>query len=396
MLVFRQFFSAFRGPRYATASASASASATESRQSMLGELLVGDEDSSFDGRGAGGSAAGGQATKPLNLALQGGGAHGAFTWGVLDRLLEDGRCRFGSVSGTSAGAMNAVLLAGGLMEGGADAARAKLEAFWRGISEAARFSPLRSGDAFGESRSASASHVWFDVMTRLMSPYQFNPMDYNPLRDLLDRSVDFKRLRKRSPVQLFISATDVADGKTKVFNTGEMSTEAVLASACLPHIHQAVKVGRRYYWDGGYSSNPSLMPLVRDGVAADTLLVQINPISENTVPTDAQEIAARISRIVFNEPLRREIELIGHCREVANEGIAFGGRLRRRIRRHRFHHIEAGGYTENLGHGSKMSPDWRMLSHLFECGRNAAETWLDSHFASVGRRATVDLSKKFS
>lgn len=371
--------------------------AEEPRRSFFGGLFVGDEAGSYEDVDDPRPAFGGLSTKPLNLALQGGGAHGAFTWGVLDRLLEDGRCAFGSVSGTSAGAMNAAILAAGLMEGGTQGARAKLEAFWRGISEAARFSPLRSGgDALAENRSNSASHVWFDVMTRLMSPYQFNPMDYNPLRDLLESSIDFKRLRRNSPLQLFISATDVADGKTRVFETGELSADAVLASACLPQIHQAVKVGRRHYWDGGYSSNPSLMPLVRDGIAADTLLVQINPITESAVPTSAQEIAARINRIVFNEPLRREVELIAHCREVANEGLSIGGRLRRRVREHRFHHIEAGSYTEKLCPNSKMTPDWKMLSHLFECGRDAADAWLKSHYGSVGRCATVDLSSKFA
>ena len=338
--------------------------------------------------------------RPLNLALQGGGAHGAFTWGVLDRLLEDGRGDVAAVSGTSAGAMNAVVLAAGLREGGAEEARARLESFWRGISEAARFSPLRSGSfqggAFGEARGASASHIWFDVMSRLMSPYQFNPMDFNPLRKLLEQHVDFKKLKRHSPVHLHLSATDVADGKTRVFETGEMSADAVLASACLPHIQQAVKIGDRHYWDGGYSANPALMPLVRDGVASDTLLVQINPISEVGVPTSAQDIAARISRIVFNEPLRREVELIEHCREVANEGVAFGGRLRRRIRNHRFHHIEAAPFTEKLDHGSKLNPDWGLLSHLRDCGRGAAEDWLKRHFTSVGRVSTVDLGKKFA
>ncbi len=390
MLVFRQLFSSYQDVR------DPGPPSAESRRTFLGGLLSGDNGLHVDDD-VRRPAALGQSTKPLNLALQGGGAHGAFTWGVLDRLLEDGRCAFGTVSGTSAGAMNAVVLAAGLMEGGPEAARAKLEAFWRGISAAARFSPLRSSSgAFGEGQAPSATQVWFDVMTRLMSPYQFNPTDFNPLRDLLEHSVDFQRLRKRSPIQLVISATDVANGKTKVFTTAELSTDAVLASACLPQIHQAVKVGRRHYWDGGYSANPPLMPLVRDGIAADTLLVQINPITDTTIPTNAQDIAARISRIVFNEPLRREVELIAHCREVANEGIAFGGRLRRRIREHRFHHIEAARYTEKLGHGSKMTPDWKMLSHLFECGRSAADAWLTEHATSVGRCQTVDLAARFA
>ena len=336
--------------------------------------------------------------KPLNLALQGGGAHGAFTWGVLDRLLEDGRFRFGAVSGTSAGAMNAVILAAGLLDGGRDGARARLEAFWRAVGEAARFSPLRSS-AFDRNGAAprrefSASHMAFDMMTRWLSPYQFNPLDYNPLRDLLERSVDFKRLRRESRLQLYLSATDVADGKTRVFRTAELSIEAVLASACLPQMHRAVKVGRRHYWDGGYSANPALMPLVRDG-AADTLLVQINPTSEAALPTTAQGIAGRVNRIVFNEPLRREIELIAHGRALATEGFSIGGRLRGRLRRHRFHHIEAAKYTEDLGEASKMSPDWTLLAHLRDCGRAAADGWLRKHYRSVGRRATVDLAAKF-
>jgi len=337
--------------------------------------------------------------KPLNLALQGGGAHGAFTWGVLDRLLEDDRPRFASVSGTSAGAMNAAVLAAGLMEDGRDGARAKLEAFWRGVSEAARLSPLARHplDLRGEAPggSWSTNHLAFDALTRYFSPYQLNPLDFNPLRDLLGELVDFKRLRRQSPLRLFIAATEVSSGEARIFETQEVLIDAVLASACLPHLHKAVKVGRRYYWDGGYSANPAILPLVRDGLAEDTLLVQIDPTREAALPTKAPEILGRLNRIVFNAPLRREIELIEQSRALAREGLTFGGRQRRRVARHRFHHIEAARVTADLDPVSKLTPDWDFVCHLRDGGRAAAEAWLQKYVAMVGRRSTVNLAAKF-
>lgn len=340
-----------------------------------------------------------RSAKLLNLALQGGGAHGAFTWGVLDRLLQDDRTRFASVSGTSAGAMNAAVLAAGLMEEGRDGARAKLEAFWRGVSEAARLSPLARhpldlrGDAQGG--SWSTNHLAFDAITRYFSPYQLNPLDFNPLRDLLGELVNFKRLRRQSPLRLFIAATEVSSGEARIFETSEISIDAVLASACLPHLHKAVKVGRRYYWDGGYSANPAILPLVHGGLAEDTLLVQIDPTREAALPTKAPEILGRLNRIVFNAPLRREIELIEQSRALASEGLTIGGRQRRRVARHRFHHIEAARVTAGLDPASKLTPDWDFVCHLREAGRDAAETWLQTHVAMVGRRSTVDLAAKF-
>ena len=337
--------------------------------------------------------------KPLNLALQGGGAHGAFTWGVLERLLEDDRPRFAGVSGTSAGAMNAVVLAAGLLEGGRDGARAKLEAFWRGVSEAARLSPLARHplDLTGEASGGgwSTNHFVFDAITRYFSPYQLNPLDFNPLRDLLGELVDFKRLRRQAPLRLFVAATEVSSGDARVFETPEISIDAVLASACLPHLHRAVKVGRRHYWDGGYSANPAILPLVRSGPAEDTLLVQIDPTRQTALPTKAPEILGRLNRIVFNAPLRREIELIEQSRLLAREGVAFGGRQRRRMARHRFHHIEAARVTADLDPVSKLTPDWGFVCHLRDAGREAAEAWLRKHFAMVGRRSTVDLAAKF-
>ncbi len=338
--------------------------------------------------------------KPLNLALQGGGAHGAFTWGVLDRLLEDGRFRFDGVSGTSAGAVNAVGFAAGLSEGGPEGARAKLETLWRAVSEKGQLSPLKSSlsalSQEGGGRNWSTSHVMFDLMTRVLSPYQLNPLDVNPLRDVLEEAIDFKRLRRTSPVSLHIAATDVANGAARIFTEKEISVDVVLASACLPQIHQAVKIGRRHYWDGGYSANPALLPLVRDCRAEDTLLVQIDPSTEKDLPTRSSEIFDRLNRVTFNAPLQREIEMIHMCREMAGEGFTFGSRRRGRFQRHRFHRIEAARYTRDLAPGSKMSPDWELLCYLRDSGRTAARNWVKKCFPEVGARSTVDLAEAFA
>lgn len=317
----------------------------------------------------------------LNLALQGGGAHGAFTWGVLDRLLEDGRLRFDGVSGTSAGAVNAVLLAAGLQEGGADAARAKLHGFWSKI-------PSIAG-------SSGASAPGLDLMTRLFSPYSLNPFDYNPLREHLKALVDFERLRAGSPLRLFVSATDVATGKRRVFRTPEVSLDAVLASTSLPHLHHAVKVGDSYYWDGGYSANPAVLPLICECLAEDTLIVQLLPALAPDLPVKAPEIVDRVGSIVFNAPLRSEIETIEQCRKLAGDGIVIGGRRHARFGRHRFHHIDATRHTAALAPGSRLSPEPALVSGLHQAGRATAEAWLDEHGDAVGRRSTIDLAATF-
>jgi NTE family protein len=348
-------------------------------------------------RGEDAPAAAGAARRPINLALQGGGAHGAFTWGVLDRLLEDGRFRFESVSGASAGAVNAVALAAGLAEGGAAAARSKLEAIWRGAIELARFSPLRSHPMSWLARTFdwSFGNTVLDLMTRLYSPNQLNPFDINPLRDLVARHVDFAAIAERRPVALWVAATDVATGLARLFSTKEMTLDVVIASASLPHLHQAVRIGDNYYWDGGFSANPPVVPLVEQSEADDTLIVQVNPDSDAAIPTTASEIAARVNRLTFNAPLRREIALIERCRALADDGLAFGGPLRRRYRDHRFHLIEGAAATAPLGEASKLTPNWGLVMRLKDAGRAAASDWLDRNFAALGRRSTVDLAAKF-
>jgi NTE family protein len=337
--------------------------------------------------------------KRINLALQGGGAHGAFTWGVLDRLLEDGRLSFDGVSGTSAGALNAVALASGLSDGGPAGARSKLEEMWRAVSEAARYSPLRplpfEPKLLEENTDMPIRYVGFDLMTRLFSPYQLNPLDFNPVRELLKRTIDFRRLRRSVQVRLFIAATDVATGNARIFATREISVDAVLASATLPQLQRAVSIGGRHYTDGGYCSNPPILVLVRQCRADDTLIIQLNPSRDAEVPTTAPDILARLSTIVFNAPLRREMEMIALARAVADEGFVRRGTMTSRLKRHRFHHIEATRITAKLGPVSKVQPDWDLLCYLRDSGRALAGAWLSKHYEAVGQHSTADLGGKF-
>jgi NTE family protein len=324
--------------------------------------------------------------KPLNLGLQGGGAHGAFTWGVLDALLEREEVAFDGVSGASAGAINAVALAAGFMEDGRAGARAKLAAVWEAIAgTTAALLPA----------AGLPTEAWLGIATRMVSPYQFNPFDVDPLRHVLTQTIDFEALRRHSPFHLCIAATDVADGKARLFDNGELSREVLLASTCLPHLRQAVRIGDRHYWDGGYSANPPVLPLVLERAAADTLIVLVDAIEQGQVPTSAPEIAHRLGALAFNAPLRREIELIERWRALSSEGVTLGSRRQRRLRRHRFHLIEAGEATGDLAPASKLYPVWPLLEKLRDRGRAAASAWLDRHAAALGTRSTVDLAARF-
>jgi NTE family protein len=325
--------------------------------------------------------------KPLNLGLQGGGAHGAFTWGVLDALLEREDVAFDGVSGASAGALNAVALAAGLLEDGRAGARAKLAAVWEAIAGTTTAALLPA--------AGLPTEAWLGIATRMMSPYQFNPFDVDPLRHVLTQTIDFDSLRRHSPLHLCVSATDVADGKARLFATAEISREVLLASTCLPHLRQAVRIGDRHYWDGGYSANPPVLPLVLDRATADTLIVLVDATEQAQVPTSASEIAHRLGALAFNAPLRREIELIERWRSLSSEGVTLGGRRHRRLRRHRFHLIEAGDATGGLAPASKLYPVWPLLEKLRDRGRAAASAWLDLHAAALGTRSTVDLAARF-
>jgi NTE family protein len=331
-------------------------------------------------------------SKALNLGLQGGGAHGAFTWGVLDALLAEDGLRFDGVSGASAGAINAVALAAGLLEDGAAGARAKLAEVWQAIAATV---PLPLLPIPGLPVPGLADETVLGLVTRLVSPYQFNPFDFDPLRDVLMRTIDFAALQRRPPVHLHISATDIADGRPRVFTGSEITCDVVLASSTLPQLRQAIRIGQRHYWDGGYSANPPLLPLLFERDAADTLIILLDTADDADVPTSTGAIARRIGRLAFHAPLRREIEFIERWRELARRRVMFGSRRLKRLRQHRFHLIEAGEATAALDPVSKLVPDRRLLERLRDAGCAAGRVWLDRHAETLGVRSTVDLAARF-
>jgi NTE family protein len=331
-------------------------------------------------------------TKSVNLALQGGGAHGAFTWGVLDRLLEDDRIAFDGISATSAGAMNATVLAYGFAVGGRDGARKTLTEFWRRISQAGSTSVLQPSPIdrlFGNhSLSFSPAFVALDMMTRLMSPYDFNPLNFNPLRQVLEQTVDFEVLAKaQCPVKLFISATNVHTGKVRIFERREVCVDAVLASACLPFLFQAVEIDGEHYWDGGYMGNPALYPLIYNCGSADIVVVHINPLVRKSVPRTATEILNRINEISFNSSLMREMRAISFVSKLVQEDRVKDLTLRDVL----IHAIAADDVMTELGVASKLNADWRFLTHLRDVGRERAGVWLDTNFAKLGRESSVDV-----
>ncbi|MCB1505906.1 MAG: patatin-like phospholipase family protein [Hyphomicrobiaceae bacterium] len=325
----------------------------------------------------------------LNLALQGGGAHGAFTWGVLDRLLEEETLEIGWVSGTSAGAVNAVALAGGLAEGGRQGAREKLREVWQAVYQAGVPDLLRLNPFLYSLTRAS-----FSQMAGLMSPYEFNPMGFDPLRRLLERTIDFERIKRTRPVGLLIAATEVATGRPRYFRANELTVESVLASACLPTLHHAVEIEGKAYWDGGFSANPDLVTLASESPLRDTLLVMINPVARNELPTGSREISGHINHITFNAPLRRDVELIEMLRRETGRGWLGRHTVSGRLQRHRFHMVEAGRYTATLKHETKMKPDWGLFTYLHGAGRTEMHKWLDRHGSAVGRHETVNLGAR--
>ena len=327
----------------------------------------------------------------VNLALQGGGAHGAFTWGVLDRLLEDEELEIAWISGASAGAVNAVAVASGLSEAGKSTARAKLRSVWEAVHKAGVPDLLRLNPfLYGLSRAPQLAQ-----MASLWSPYEFNPLGFDPLRRLLSESIDFEKLRYSSPIELLISATVVASGRARIFRRDELTVEAVLASSCLPTLHHAVEIDGVSYWDGGFSANPDIKTLAMESPVEDTLIVQLNPLVRPGVPTGVREISLHANRLAFNAPLIREIELIETVRECW-QGRIGGPRGRYgKLATHRFHVIEAGRYTGALSPDSTMKPDWQLLNYLFSAGRDEAGKWLSLHRGSIGRRSTIDLTERF-
>jgi NTE family protein len=325
----------------------------------------------------------------IDLALQGGGSHGAFTWGVLDRLLEEPRLTIAGISGTSAGAMNAAVLADGWTAGGAAGAREALEKYWRNFSRAAAFSPMQRSPLdrlMGRwSLDSSPAYIFTDLMSRLLSPYDLNPLGFNPLREILTESIDFERLA-RAPIKLFITATRVRTGRGRIFRNAEINADVLLASACLPTMFRAVEIDGEPYWDGGYVGNPTITPLVRETDARDTILVQINPTERMEEPRTAAEILNRLNEISFNSPLAKELRMIALLRQVADPGTGEGARWARM----KTHRIKSDMLTA-FGASSKLNAEWAFVSTLRDEGRRAAGEFIDRHGADVGERSTADL-----
>lgn len=333
--------------------------------------------------------------KTLNVALQGGGAHGAFTWGVLDRLLEDGRIELDSISGTSAGAVNAVVLVDGFVRGRHEGAREALHEFWEQIAKIGAFSPIQRSPIDIWQGNFSLDHnpayLFFDMLTRMASPYDLNPTNANPMRDLLNSKVDFDRVRHCSDMSIFISATNVHTGRVKVFTGDDINTDVVLASSCLPLLFQAVEIDGVPYWDGGYMGNPVLFPFFYHSQSNDILLVQINPMERAETPQTSREILNRLNEITFNASLNKELRAI----EFVSRLIETENLNAERYKRVRMHMIEADEELSKLSASSKLNAEWAFLIHLRDIGRLAAADWLAGNYEALGVRSTFDLTEHF-
>jgi NTE family protein len=337
------------------------------------------------------------AAKPISLALQGGGAHGAFAWGVIDRLLEDGRLEIKAITGASAGAMNAVVVAAGLTEGGVSAARARLEAFWRAVSDAAGAPFGRSGvwtDMFAAWLRATPGWRVAESWAQNFSPYDFNPFNFNPLRDALAGVADFAVLRERSVVKLYVSATAVRTGQLRVFRTGELTVEHLLASGCLPQLFQAVEIDGEPYWDGGFLANPPLWPLFYDETPNDILIVNLNPFFRNQTPKTPAQILDRLNEITFNAPLTAELRAVAFVDKLIEQRM-LTAKARKSYRRMLVHSIGADRWLQDLSTDTKFNTDWSFLVELRDRGRRAGEAWLKEGLADVGVRSSADLSAEY-
>jgi NTE family protein len=335
------------------------------------------------------AAAGARDPLLVDLALQGGGSHGAFTWGVLDRLLEENWLDIEAISGTSAGAMNAAVMAHGHLAGGAEGARAALAAFWRRVSDGAALSPLRRTPLdvlLGRwTLDNSPAYLAMDLATRVFSPYDLDFGMPNPLAAILAESIDFERLRS-SPIKLFITATNVHTGRPRVFRNADLSPDALLASACLPFMFQAVEIDGQAYWDGGYSGNPTMTPLINECVSDDTIIVGINPVERTGTPKSARDILNRLNEVAFNAVLLKELAMIALLRDVAdpgNEQNAHWAKMRV--------HLVRSEMLTTLGASSKLNAEWDFLTMLRDEGRRAAGDFLATHGEALGRRSTLPI-----
>ena len=330
--------------------------------------------------------AGPHAEKTVSLALQGGGAHGAFTWGVLDAILEDGRLAIEAVTGASAGAMNAVVMVEGWLNGGIDGARSQLETFWRKASIGSSLSPLQRG-LLRQMLGYWRNQPWMYAVTQNLGPYQVNPLNINPLRTAIDALIDFDLVRASTDVKIFISATNVWTGKITIFRKSELTADHLMASACIPTVFQAVEIHGVPYWDGGYTGNPALFPLYYETRTDDILLVQINPLERRQTPRTVREIHNRLNEITFNGTLLRELRAVAFVQRLIKDG-KLSAKDYKDVHLHR---IDGAGALDKYQASSRLITEWDFFKKLRGAGRQTAQAWLAENYDEIGVRATVDL-----
>ena len=333
--------------------------------------------------------------RKVNLSLQGGGSHGAYTWGVLDRLLEDERIIIEGVSGTSAGAMNAAVMVDGYERAGREGARTSLATFWKRVSEAGKFGPVQHAPMQKQLQQWnldwSPAYTICDMMTRLFSPYVLNPLNINPLKDILNDLIDFDRLQKSDAMHLFIAATSVTTGQPRIFSHEEITADALMASACLPFMFQAVEIGDDYLWDGGYMGNPAIWPLTYHCETSDIIIVEINPVARHTKPTEGKDIINRLNEISFNSSLIAEVRAIHFVNRLIDDNHLSSEKYRKL----HLHLIASTEQMTKLNASSKMNTSWEFLTYLHELGRAAADQWITDHLHQVGVESSVDVEEAF-
>ena len=335
-----------------------------------------------------------QKIKKINLALQGGGAHGAYTWGVLNALLEDGRLDFEAITATSAGSMNAAILLYGLHTGGRDGARALLNTFWTRVSQASAFiNPMQRNFA-DQMLKGNFGFNWFESFSRTISPYQFNPLNYNPLKTILDELIDFKSFKNCTEGKLFICATNVKTGESKIFENHDMSSDVLCASAALPNLFQAVEIEGQYYWDGGYLGNPSLWPLFYKATTPDILIIHVNPIYRDEVPMDAASIENRVNEITFNSSLMKELRSIAFVQKLVRDDMLKPA-YKKDYRDMLLHAIRSEEVMRDLNVASKFDTSLKFLLSLRDIGRNCGKAWLDNNFDAIGSQTTIDIMRDY-
>lgn len=334
-------------------------------------------------------------SKKINLALQGGGAHGAYTWGVLDRVLEEPKLIIEGISGTSAGAMNAAMLVNGFMQGGNAGAKTMLHDFWKRISDCAAYSPLHKNPweriLTGWNMDLSPSYHYFDLMSRIFSPYELNPLDFNPMREIIEEVLDIDALSACSVIKLFIAATHVASGQARIFHCHEITVDVLMASACIPFLFKAVEIDGEEYWDGGYMGNPAIWPLLYNCTSEDVVLVQINPLHKFTMPRTASEIINRVNEITFNSSLTAEMRAIDFVSKLLSQGKLSNSEYKDV----KMHLIYSPEEMKSLNASSKMNADWDFFQYLKAIGHNAADIWLRDNWKDIGKKSTIDIHEKF-